>query len=367
VVGGLSAELGPAFWVTNRWTAWRAVRKIIRLGEEKVKIDTSLPPVGLRETAAIACAAEELGFGAVWTTETMHDPFLPAVLIATATSHLQFGTAVAIAFARSPATLAYTAWDLARVSSGRFILGLGTQVKAHVERRFGLPWPESPVKKLREQITAIRAFWNTWQTGEPLNVEGEYYNLNLMSPFFNPGPIDHPKIPIYIAGVNPGMARLAGETADGFHVHPFHTPRYLREVLLPAIHSGAARSGRSAEDIKISVTAFAAVNQGEKDFVRFQVAFYASTPSYRPVMALHGWEETAGQLSRLAARGKWDEMSALISDEMLDAFVAAGSAEDLRDALLERYQGLATRLTLYMPFIPGDRDSFWKTILGQKL
>ncbi|MBP1702559.1 MAG: luciferase family protein, partial [Chloroflexi bacterium] len=165
-------------------------------------LDASLPPGPLAQVPGIARAAESLGFDALWSTETLHDPFLPGALVAEHTQRLQFGTAVAIAFARSPATLAYTAWDLAQISNGRFILGLGTQVKAHIERRFGMPWPESVVGKLHEQIQAVRAFWHTWQTGEPLNFRGEYYKLTLMSPFFNPGPISHPDIPIYIAGVN---------------------------------------------------------------------------------------------------------------------------------------------------------------------
>jgi probable F420-dependent oxidoreductase len=327
-------------------------------------IDASLPPVGLKDIPTFARAAEEQGFAALWTTETLHDPFLPGPLIALHTTRLQFGTAVAIAFARSPATLAYTAWDLAQVSQGRFILGLGTQVKAHIERRFGQPWPDSPVKKLREQIQAIRAFWNTWQTGERLNLQGEYYHLDLMSPFFNPGPIDHPDIPIYLAGVNTGMARLAGESAAGFHVHPFHTPRYLAEVLLPALQQGAASQGRSRQDVTVSATVFAASSEGEREFVRSQIAFYASTPSYRPVMALHGWEETAGRLSRLAAVGRWGEMPGMISSEMLEAFCVLAPQAEVRQGLLDRYQHLADRLTLYIPFSPGERDAFWQSLTG---
>jgi probable F420-dependent oxidoreductase len=227
-----------------------------------MKLDASLPPIPLSKVPALARAAEETGFDAVWTQETVHDPFLPGALIAEHTRRLRFGTAVAIAFARSPATLAYTAWDLAQASGGRFILGLGTQVKAHIERRFGQPWPESPVGKLREQIQAIRAFWKTWQNGEPLDFRGEYYKLTLMSPFFNPGPVDHPEIPIYIAGVNTGLAGLAGEVADGFHVHPYHSPRYLREVLLPAIEQGARKAGRTRQEVSVSLTAFTASSRG---------------------------------------------------------------------------------------------------------
>jgi len=327
-------------------------------------IDASLPPTTLSHIPSIAKAAEALGFSALWSTETIHDPFLPGALIAEHTQHLNFGTAVAIAFGRSPATLAYTAWDLAQASDGRFILGLGTQVKAHIERRFGMPWPESVVNKLREQIGALHAFWNTWQTGEPLNFRGEYYKLSLMSPFFNPGPIETPHIPIYIAGVNTGLGRLAGEVADGFLVHPFHTPRYLNEVMFPAIEQGLAKSGRSRENVNISVTAFVVTSPEDSEFVRQQIAFYASTPSYRSVMALHGWDAEAEQLSALAARGKWGEMPGLIDNEMLGTFATVVDASELTAALSERYGGVADRLALYLPFIPGERDAFWKKFLA---
>lgn len=327
--------------------------------------DAALPPTSLSAIPEIARAAEAIGFAALWATETQHDPFLPGALVAEHSRRLHFGTAVAIAFARSPATLAYTAWDLAQQSGGRFILGLGTQVKAHIERRFGMLWPESPVAKLREQIAAIRAFWNTWQTGAPLNQRGEYYKLTLMSPFFNPGPIRHPQIPIYIAGVNTGLARLAGEAADGFHAHPLHSARYLREVVLPAVEQGAQKAGRMRGDVKISVSAFAATSPEESAFVRQQISFYASTPSYRPVFELHGWGEVAERLSALAARGQWGEMPALVSDEMLDTFAVRAPAADLPAALAERYNGLADRLALYLPFVPGERDEFWRRFCDQ--
>jgi probable F420-dependent oxidoreductase len=328
-----------------------------------MKLDATLPPVPLSAVPRIAQAAEAIGFQTLWSTETVHDPFLPGALVAEHTKDLKFGTAVAIAFARSPANLAYTSWDLAQTSAGRFILGLGTQVKAHIERRYGMPWPDSVVAKLREQIRAVRLFWKCWQEGEPLNFRGDYYRLSLMSPFFNPGPIEHPHIPIYIAGVNTGLARLAGETADGFHVHPFHTSRYLSEVIIPAIERGAARSGRSRADVAVSVSAFVVTSSKEDSFVRQQISFYASTPSYRPVMALHGWEKTAEALSGLAARGRWEEMPALIDDEMLATFAVVSPGDSLASALSSRYQGLADRLGLYIPFVPGERDEFWKMLL----
>jgi probable F420-dependent oxidoreductase len=327
-----------------------------------VFIDAYLPSVPLSQIPAIARAAEDLGFDALWSTETQHDPFLPGALIAEHTRRLHFGTAVAIAFARSPATLAYTAWDLAQASGGRFILGLGTQVKAHIERRFGMPWPDSVIGKLREQIAALRSFWRAWQSGERLNFRGEYYKLTLMTPFFNPGPIEHPNIPIYLAGVNTGLARLAGEAGDGFHVHPLHTERYLREVILPAIEAGAAQAGRTRQAVKVNVSAFAITGPDEELFVRSQLAFYASTPSYRPVMALHGWEEIAERLSGHAARGEWEAMPALIDDEMLRTFAVVAPRAELPGALAERYSGLADRLGLYIPFQPGEWDGFWKDL-----
>lgn len=328
-----------------------------------MKFDASLFYRSLREVPALAQAAEGLGFSGVWLTETQHDPFLACALIASHTRRIELGTAIAVSFARSPGNLAYTSWDLAELSAGRFVLGLGTQVKAHIVRRFGLQWPESPVGMLREQVQALRAFWDTWQNGTPLNFRGEYYKLTLMSPFFNPGPIANPQIPVYLAGVNTGLAGLAGEVAQGFHVHPFHTPRYLQEVLIPAIHSGAERAGRDAGEVAVNVTAFFATNEAERQFARQQIAFYASTPSYRAVMALHGWQQTAEDLSGLAARGQWEQMPGLVDEEMLATFALVCSPADLPAALIERYQGLADRLSIYTAFIPGERDELWKSLI----
>lgn len=328
-----------------------------------MKIDTTLPPLHLNTIPEYACAAEAIGFDTLWSTETQHDPFLPGALISEHTQKLNFGTAVAIGFARSPATMAYTAWDLAQASDGRFILGLGTQVKGHVERRFGMPWPKSVVGKLREQIGAMRAFWHSWQTGDRLKFRGEYYKLSLMAPFFNPGPIQNPEIPVYIAGVNTGLARLAGEIAQGFHVHPLNSPRYLQEVILPAINAGTQKTGRCASDVKIAVTAFVASTPEEQNFARMQIAFYASTPSYRRVFALHGWEDVAEKLSKLAMRQKWGEMGELIGDEILGTFAVLAAPNELGAALKERYLGLADHLTLYLPFTPGERDDFWRKLL----
>lgn len=324
-----------------------------------MRLDATLPPCSLRDVPRLARAAEELGVGCLWSTETRHDPFLPGPLVFEHTRRVAFGTAVAIAFARSPATLAYTAWDLAQAGGGRFVLGVGTQVRAHVERRFGMPWPDSVVGKLREQVLAIRAFWRCWQTGEPLRFEGRYYRLNLMSPFFNPGPIDHPDIPVYLAGVNTGLARLAGELAQGFHVHPLHSPEYLKQVILPSLEVGAARGGRRRSDLAVSVNCFVATTEAEVEFVRSQIAFYASTPSYRPVLQLHGWEEVARRLSQLAAARRWEDMPSLVTDEILKAFAVVSDVSTLAHELRARYAGLADRLTPYLPFDPDGGAELW--------
>jgi probable F420-dependent oxidoreductase len=333
-----------------------------------MKFDAALPVVGLKDVPAMAKAAEEIGFEALWTQETQHDPFLPCALIAEHTTHLRAGTAIAVSFARSPANIAYTAWDLAAQSDGRFILGLGTQVKAHIERRFGLSWPESVTGKLREQIEVIRAFWDCWQNGTKLNYRGEYYKITLMSPFFSPGPLPSPEgeglavrsIPIYIAGVNTGLAKLAGEICDGFHVHPFHSLKYLKEVILPAIEEGIEKAHRKRENVSISITPFVATTPEEMNFARAQVSFYASTPSYRSVMDLHGWSAVAEKLSAHAARGEWTEMPMFITDKMLNEFAIVTEENKLADELKKRYEGIADRLTLYTPFVPGEKDEWWK-------
>lgn len=329
-----------------------------------MKLDATLPPVHLKDVPAIAKAAESTGFDALWTQETQHDPFLPCTLIAEHTTRLNIGTAVAVSFARSPANLAHTAWDLAAQSEGRFILGLGTQVKAHIERRFGQSWPESVTGKLREQIEVIRSFWGCWQNGTKLNYRGEYYKITLMSPFFNAGPIEHPNIPIYIAGVNTGLAKLAGELGDGFHAHPFHSVRYMKEVILPAIEEGAKKTNRQRKDVSVAITAFVAATPEDMNFARAQIAFYASTPSYRSVMALHGWSDIAEQLSAHAAKGAWAEMPMLITDELLSEFCLVTEEENLADELKKRYDGIADRLALYIPFRPGEKDEWWERLAG---
>ncbi|CAN5843282.1 LLM class F420-dependent oxidoreductase [soil metagenome] len=315
----------------------------------------------LRDMRKTARAAEDLGFAGLWTSETKHDGFLPLAIAANETESMELGTSVAIAFSRSPMEVAQTAWDLQDLSGGRFILGLGTQVKAHVERRFSMPWGR-PAARLREYVQALRAIWDSFQNESSLNFEGEFYSHTLMTPFFNPGPIDHPEIPVYIAGVNTRLAELAGELCDGFHVHPFHSPEYVRQVVQPAIADGAERGGHDPGGVELATSVFVVTGDEEREAVRQQISFYASTPTYRTVMEVHGWESVADNLSKLARDKKWREMPQLITEEMLSAFAVEAAPEEVGPALRNRYEGLIDRIALYIPFVPGERHEFWRTL-----
>jgi probable F420-dependent oxidoreductase len=332
-----------------------------------MKLDAGLGTEGnhLRSVGETARAAESLGFAGLWTSETRHDAFLPLAIAANETERIELGTSVAIAFSRSPMEMAQTAWDLQDLSEGRFILGLGTQVKAHIKRRFSMPW-DRPVARLREYIGALRAIWGSFQSGESLQFEGQFYRHTLMTPFFNPGPIERPDVPVYIAGVNTGLARLAGELCDGFHVHPFHSPEYVRRTVKPAIAEGAQKEGRDPGEIELATSVFVITGEesGEqREKMRAQISFYASTPTYRTVLEAHGWEEVGERLGKLARDKRWEEMPELITDEMLRAFAVEAAPGEVGDALKERYEGLIDRVSLYMPFIPGEKDEFWRVVV----
>jgi probable F420-dependent oxidoreductase len=335
-----------------------------------MKLDAAFGTEGkyLKEVHRSARAAEDLGFAGLWTSETKHDAFLPLAIAANETREIELGTSVAIAFSRSPMETAQTAWDLQNLSEGRFVLGLGTQVKAHITRRFSMPW-DRPAARLREYILAVRAIWESFQNEEPLEFEGEFYKHTLMTPFFNPGPIDYPEIPIYIAGVNTRLARLAGEICEGFHVHPFHSPEYVRRTVKPAIAEGAEGAGRDPEEVSLATSAFAIAAEDEekateqRESIRSQISFYASTPTYRTVLEAHAWEEVGERLGTMAREKKWREMPALITDEMLSAFTIEATPAEIGPALRERYEGLIDRVALYLPFVPGERDEFWQTVV----
>jgi probable F420-dependent oxidoreductase len=335
-----------------------------------MKLDAGLAVEGkhLPSMEEVGRAAEELGFAGLWTSETKHDAFLPLAVAANGTQNLDLGTSIAIAFSRSPMVTAQISWDLQDLSGGRFILGLGTQVKAHITRRFSMPWGK-PASRLKDYILALRAIWQSFQTEGNLDYEGEFYRHTLMTPFFNPGPIDHPEIPIYIAGVNTRLARLAGELCDGFHVHPFHTPEYVKQIVKPAIAEGSEKEGRNPEDVQLATSVFVITGESTEDIekqrekIRAQAAFYASTPTYRTVLEVHGWGEIGEKLGGLARNKKWDEMTSLITDEILHTFAVEALPDEVGPALRERYEGLIDRLALYVPFVPGERDDFWRTTL----
>jgi probable F420-dependent oxidoreductase len=332
-----------------------------------VYVDIHMVYRTLDEVPDVVRAADRLGVDGVWLSETAHDPFVGAALAVEHSRRLLVGTGVAIAFARSPTVLASLAYDLAAASGGRFVLGLGTQVRAHLVRRFGVPG-DAPAARLRDVVGAVRAIWEAWRTGSPLDYRGRYVTLTLMTPAFSPPPHPHP-IPIMTAGVNPRMCQVAGEVADGFLAHPLHTAAYLADVIVPALRRGRARAGRGD---RCPVVASVLVGVGENPDavrdeatrVRGRVAFYASTPSYRRVLDHHGWGEWGAHLRRLAARGAWAEMGPLVSDEVLAQVAVVGRPEEVGERLRERYRGRVDRIVLDGPPLLGQ-ERMWRVLLDR--
>ncbi|MDG6953742.1 MAG: TIGR03617 family F420-dependent LLM class oxidoreductase [Nitrososphaerota archaeon] len=329
-----------------------------------MKIDAEVQVGAPVEAAELSKKAEEYGFDCFWVNETKHDPFVQLSLAAQSTRRISLGTSIALAFTRSPTTLAYTAWDLQSLSAGRLILGLGSQVKGHIERRFGMKW-DAPAPKMRDEVLAMKAVWESWQEGKTLGYHGRYFRLDLMTPFFSPGPVEHPEIPIYVAGVNPGMCRVAGEVAEGLHVHPLHTVRYLTEVVRPALEAGAAKAGRKGR-AAAAASVFAAVGETReeirnvKEAYREQISFYASTRSYRRVMELHGWGDVCDRLHGLSTKGDWGRMPSEVTDDILNEFVVEGTWDDIGVAVKGRYENLLERVRLYLPF---DGNENWKRMI----
>lgn len=316
-----------------------------------MKVDFYFPPSPPDGATEAAAQARDLGYDGFFTAETQYDPFLPLAFASKAAPELEIGTAIAVAFPRSPMVTAMTAWDLARLSKGKFLLGLGTQVRGHITRRFSTDWM-SPGPRLRDYILSMRAIWDTWQNAVPLKYEGEFYQFSLMTPFFNPGPIPNPRIPVYIAGVGPFLSKLAGETCQGFHVHPFHTTAYLDQIVLPNMREGAESAGRSLEDVERVTTVFVMTGRNEEEIeeskaaVRQQISFYASTPSYRPVLEANGWD-FGEKLTALSKRGKWDEMPDHVPDEALNEVGVVAPVDRLGRAILDRYGDRVQRVGLY--------------------
>jgi probable F420-dependent oxidoreductase len=319
-----------------------------------MKVETSVDMRSLRDVPAAARQAEAMGYDGLVSSQTGHDPFLPLALAAEHTERVSLGTAVAIAFPLSPTSLAHIAWDIQTLSGGRLLLGLGSQVKGHIVRRFSIPYAP-PGPRMREYILALRAVWDSWQNGTKLNFQGDYYNLTLMTPYFNPGPIEHPHIPIYISAVNPCMLRLAGELCDGVRLHAFNTAKYTREAILPNLEAGARKAGRQLSDIDICGGSFLATGETEEEIerakqgVRTQVAFYGSTRSYQGVFEAHDWGDICPELHEMSTQGRWAEMASRITDEMLEEFAIVGPYEAVVEKIKARWAGIVTRTGFAMP------------------
>lgn len=337
-------------------------------GEDSMQVETGLLNLETEQYAGkgqvlvdvvnIISAAREieaLGFDGAMMPEAGYDPFLPLAIAAEHTTRVALGTNVAIAFPRSPMVVAQMAWDLQRFSGGRFRLGLGTQVKGHNERRYAAPWTAPPGPRLREYLLCLKAMFDTFQNGTRPSFTGQHYQFTLMSPFFNPGPIAHPHVPIYIAVVNKYMARLSGELCDGLRLHPIATFRYTKEILLPIIAAGAQKAGRTLADIDVVGAPFLALGRdaaeiaAAKNALRQRIAFYASTRTYHSVLEFHGWMEVGMQLHQLSLQGKWQEMAGLITDEMLDAFAIVATYDELVPKVAERCAGVFSTILLDLP------------------
>jgi probable F420-dependent oxidoreductase len=318
-----------------------------------VKIDALLLG-GLGEVSAEAAAAQASGYDGVYSSEIGHDPFLLLAQAVGGAPDLEFGTSIAVAFARSPMTAAYSAWDLQALTGGRFYLGLGSQVKAHIERRFSMPWSR-PAARMREYVLALRAIWQSWQDGAKLDFDGEFYHHTLMTPMFSPGPLPSGPPRVLIAAVGEAMTQVAGEVADGLIAHTFTTRRYLEEVTRPTLRAGLARGGREEKDFELVYAPFVVTGTDEESMAasaavaRERIAFYASTPSYRGVLELHGWGDLQTSLNALARQGKWREMGDLIDDEILAAFAVVAPLNELPAAFARWVGGLADRTSLTLP------------------
>jgi probable F420-dependent oxidoreductase len=316
-----------------------------------MRLLTTLPQDDLREVSAVAGAAEAAGYDGLVTSENKNDPFLALGIAAVTTTRLVLQTGIAIAFSRSPMPAANASWDLQVASRGRFVLGLGSQVRAHNEKRFSVPW-SAPAPRLREYVQALRTIWRCWETGEKLDYRGAHYTFTLMTPNFTPKSTGQPPVPVTLAAVGPAMLRVAGEVGDGVRLHGFCTRRYLDEVVMRELRVGMAKSGRPRERFEIAGGGFIATGADEAavaamvEWVRYRVAFYASTPAYWPVLEVHGLQELGRKLNVMSKAGRWDKMAAEISDDVVRLFAAVGPHRDLARVIAERFGSVADTVTL---------------------
>ncbi len=317
-----------------------------------MKIDAALMPLDFTQSGETAARLEKRGFAAAWSFEGPHDPFFPLVLAAQRTERIELGTAIAVAFARNPMTCAHIAWDLQTLARGRFILGLGTQIRPHIVKRFSQPWSK-PAARMREFVLAIRAIWSCWGEGEKLAFEGDFYTHTLMTPVFNPGqnPFGAPRL--FVAGVGPKMVEVVGEVADGFFVHPFHSPEFLADDTLPALERGLASAGRARKDFEISCQTLVAIGSNDEEIqtarrkAKGQISFYASTPAYRGVLDRHGFGDLQPELNRMSKQGKWLEMIGKIDDDLFDKIAVSGTPAEV-GARLRLRNAFADRTTLML-------------------
>jgi probable F420-dependent oxidoreductase len=335
-----------------------------------MKVDGGIGTNDLRLAGEKAREAEQMGYSGLWTAETAHDPFFPLLLAAQATEKVELGTSIAVAFARNPMNLANIGWDLQYASNGRFVLGLGSQIKPHITKRFSMEW-SSPAARMREMVLAIHAIWDSWLTGDKLDFRGDFYTHTLMTPFFTPpaeqlASIGKPKI--FLAAVGELMTEVAGEVCDGFICHGFTTERYLREVTMPALQRGRAKAGKTMEDFEIVGPSFVVTGTTDDELAkaaagtRQQIAFYGSTPAYRGVLDLHGWGAMQDELNTLSKQGKWVEMGDVITDEVLNTFAVVAEPEGVAPELHARYGDIIQRITFYAPY--ASDPARWSTVMA---
>ena len=301
-----------------------------------------------------ATTLERRGYDCCWTAEINHDPFLPLVLAAEHTTSIELGTSIAVAFARNPMTMAHVGWDLQAYSQGRLLLGLGSQIQPHIEKRFSMPWSR-PVQRMREFVLALREIWTCWQDGGKLRFEGEFYTHKLMTPMFTPEPQPHGFPKVFVAAVGEAMTEMCGEVADGMLAHAFTTKRYFEEVTTPALLRGMSRSGREGREFQLSCPVFLVTGNNEAELAaaagatRKQIAFYASTPAYRKVLELHGWGDLQTELHRLSLEGEWDAMGSLIDDEILEEFAVVAPLTEVANKIRQRCAGVIDRVLVGFP------------------
>ena len=319
----------------------------------RMKIDGGIA-MQLDKAAGVAQTLERRGYDGGWTGEISHDVFLPLLLAAEHTETLEIGTCIAVAFARNPMTIANVAWDLNAYSQGRFVLGLGSQIRAHIEKRFGMPWGK-PVARMREFIAALQAIWSCWNDGTELRFEGEYYRHTLMTPMFVPEAQPYGTPRVFLAAVGEAMTELCGEVADGMHTHAFTTPRYIAEVSLPALQRGIEKAGRTRADVEICCPAFVVTGTTEEEMaasataMRRQISFYGSTPAYKGVLDVHGWGDLQPELRTLSMRGEWEAMGDLITDDILETFAVVEPLDRVAAAVRDRYEGVVDRIMMGLP------------------